>query len=155
MTRYFTRQGFENHLARIKGLEAALDKLQADMSQVMSAGNTFHDNAFYDHLVEDIRVADSRLSDAHMLSNDAGVIDAYPKFDGTVCLGTSVKISVNGEVCQYEVVAYGEAELDKNRVLYDSPIITAIVGKRAGERTFFNLGSDRREVEILEVQPLK
>ncbi|MGB3773869.1 MAG: GreA/GreB family elongation factor [Leeuwenhoekiella sp.] len=50
-----------------------------------------------------------------------------------------------------QIVGVDEADVKKNKIGFTAPIAIALTGKKVGEKTLLNLGSDSRELEIKAV----
>ena len=153
--KYFSREGYLNHLDRIGDLEKEVKKIQAGTQDASeNGGNTWHDNASYEFLLQRLRVADKMLTDAQHLKNEATMVE-YPKSVSSVVLGCVVDFDMDGHDKSYKIIGYGESDPNNNRILYDSPIGMALIGKSVGDYFTVNIVDKVREIEIIDIKPLK
>ena len=148
---YFTKRGLSKLQNEIEKLERALQHLQSQVAHVAEVGgNQWHDNASYDALVIDIRGADWRLGQAMQSLKQAVLIGPPVNFDH-VAIGTRVKLSRDGEEMVFEVAGYGEFDEELDLIAYNTPLVSPIMGKAAGETVTCYIGGKKTELKILEI----
>jgi transcription elongation GreA/GreB family factor len=153
MTNYFTHQGFERYKAQIRKLEEDLQRLESNVGDVAETGGGWHDNAALDHLNYDIRVADSRLRDAYRLLNDYQII-TYPASVDSVVIGCEVEITRDGKTAKYQIVGHGDADTADHRMLYESPLALALMGRKKGEAVTALIAGKNARIEIIDIRPI-
>lgn len=131
-----TQRGYNTLRANIQELENKVRKIQSQVGVVTTqSSETWHDNAPYSVLVEDLNVADRRLTNA-IRDMDGARIREYPvKLEKkVVCYGTEVRFDMDNEEQIFSIVGYGDTDLDKNKILYITPLAKALIGKKEGEK---------------------
>jgi len=73
------------------------------------------------------------------------------KGNGEVSLGSKVKVRMDKESLEYEVVGSAEADPINGKISFESPIGSALLGKKVGDKTTANTPSGAVEIEILSI----
>jgi transcription elongation GreA/GreB family factor len=148
---YFTNRGLLKLRKEIEVLEKALQDLQSQVAHVAEVGgNQWHDNASYDALVIDIRGADWRLGQAMQSLKQAVLISPPANLDH-VAIGTRVRLLRDCEEMVFEVAGYGEFDEELDLIAYNTPLVSPIMGKTAGETVTCHIGGKKTELKILEI----
>lgn len=148
---YFTNRGLSKLRKEIEALEKALQDLQAQVAHVAEVGgNQWHDNASYDALVIDIRGADWRLGQAMQSLKQAVLVGPPVNFDHVV-IGARVKLLRDGQEMTFEVAGYGEFDEELDLIAYNTPLVSPIMGKAAGETVTCYIAGKKTELKILEI----
>lgn len=71
---------------------------------------------------------------------------------GTVRIGATVSLSVNGKERVYDIVGAQEAAPSAGAISYHSPLGTKLIGRRAGEVVTVEVNGKKVVYEILEVR---
>ena len=71
--------------------------------------------------------------------------------NGTVQLGSRVKLRVNGQEKEYEIVSTNESNPLEGKISAESPIGSAILGKKVGDIARITLNESLVEYEILGI----
>lgn len=89
----------------------------------------------------------TKLSHCHIVERTDGPKD-------TVAFGTTVTVKVNGDEEQYELVGPGEEDYDGDimKILTNSPIGAALMGKKAGETAEVSTPRGVRKMQILKIE---
>lgn len=148
---YFTKRGLAKLHREIEELEKKLRDLQSQTAYVAEVGgDQWHDNASYESLVIDIRGIDHHLSYMHQELRNAVIVEPPTTFD-RVTIGTRVKIVCDGEEMTWEIVGFGESNLDNNMLAYNTPLALLFMGKRKGEVVTGTIAGRKTKIEILEI----
>lgn len=96
------------------------------------------------HLQSRLRYLDKQLKYAEIIEQ---------KSDGTIDLGSEVKLKFEGEDTAetYKIVGRMEADLAKNKVSFDSPLGQALMKQTAGKTVTVEAPAGSYQVEILDV----
>jgi transcription elongation factor GreA len=89
----------------------------------------------------------TKLSHCHIVERTDGPKDK-------VAFGTTVTVNVNGDEEQYELVGPGEEDYDGDimKILTNSPIGAALIGKKAGETAEVSTPRGVRKMQILKIE---
>jgi transcription elongation GreA/GreB family factor len=154
MNNYFTQESLEKYVLHVKTLESELELLMSLVGSTAETGGGWHDNGGLDHLNYDIHVADSRLKSAHEVLNNAKVI-SYPLTADSAVIGTEVRLRIDGEPQAYSIVCYGDVDLDKNKILYESPLAQVLLYHKKGDKFSATIAEKKATLDVLSVQPIK
>ena len=111
------------------------------------------ENAEYHAAREEQRNCDKRIAELEDIISRAVVIDPSTLPHQKVSFGSTVKlfdIEEEIEVC-YKIVDFVEADPNKGKISYHSPLAKALLGKETGDEFSANLPGGNKEFEILEV----
>jgi transcription elongation factor GreA len=71
---------------------------------------------------------------------------------GVAELGSRVKIDLDGEKVEYELVGSTEADPSSGKISIESPIGSAIAGKKTGESVLANTPGGELKIKVLKVE---
>ena len=81
----------------------------------------------------------------------ARIINPKDQPKNEIRFGAQVKLKMNGNLQQFQIVGVDEADVTQQKIAFVAPIATAITGKKVGDNVDFKLGSEIRKIEILEI----
>jgi len=155
MVTYFTRNGLQRYKKHISELEKKLRDVESQTQEsIDSGGDCWHDNAGYEQIIQDLRVRDARLIEAYKLLKEAELVE-YPTSVDRVVLGTKVQFYMDEEEKTYEIVAHGDDNIEKKRILYASPIARQLLDHKVDDYFKAQIGGKIREIEIISIEPLQ
>ena len=148
-----TREGFqklEQELRDMRGPQ--LREHIQNLSEAKDKGD-LSENAEYDvaktaldDLNRKINKLSQKLADAEIIE---GIID-----DGTVQLLTWVKFknTKSGVTIEYRIVPENEIDIKGGKISHLSPIGSALMGKRVGDKVIAEVPIGKMEFEVLEIR---
>jgi transcription elongation factor GreA len=92
------------------------------------------ENADYKAAKEDQAFLEGRIQEIEKTLAVARVVDPSQNQDGTIQIGTTATIQEDGgkeEV--WEIVGASEADIAKRKISYQSPVGSALIGKKTGD----------------------
>lgn len=112
------------------------------------------ENAEYHAAKEAQGLLEARIRDLENKLAGAQVVDISRLSGDRVVFGATVTISdvETGEEKTLSIVGDEEANADKGRISYQSPVARALIGKRVDDLARVKLPSGQREYEILTVE---
>ncbi|MDD5018246.1 MAG: transcription elongation factor GreA [Eubacteriales bacterium] len=128
-----------------EGLKAKQEKLdflktvrRAEISEQIKEARAFGDlseNAEYDEAKNEQAKVETEIAQLEKLLRNAVVLDDNDVDLSTVNIGTTVRIldMEFGEEEEYHIVGSVEADADKKRISNESPVGSALLGKKAGD----------------------
>jgi len=148
-----TREGFQKLEQELKDMRGPqLREHIQNLAEAKDKGD-LSENAEYDvaktaldDLNRKINNLSQKLADAEILE---GIID-----DGTVQLLTWVKFknTKSGVKIEYRIVPENEIDIKGGKISHLSPIGSALMGKRVGDKTIAEVPIGKMEFEILEIR---
>jgi len=134
MVKLITSRALIKQQEKIACLEKKMTELEQGVGAATSQGHeTWHDNAGFDIAVHEVRIHDVRLSDAYRVLDEAKLAE-YPHKVGTdVSYGTRVIFLRDGKRMDIQIVGYCDANPDRDRILYESPLAKALYDHHIGE----------------------
>ena len=142
----------EEELAQRKGTirEEIVERLKEARAQ-----GDLSENSEYDQAKEDQGKNESRIVELELMIKTAVIIDTSSSGkEGIVSLGCTVilKDVETGEEETYTVVGTTEADPFNNKISNESPVGTAILGKKVHDVVVANTPAGELSYEILEVK---
>jgi len=154
MAYYLTETGMRNLGGEIQALEKTVRSLESKIHETAeSCGDLYHDNPSLNRLHQEIGMFKNKLIEKYKVIREGRII-TYPKTVDSVCLGSKVTIEKNNGQFAYSIMGYGEADLDNNQIIYDSPLAQAIIGAKTGQLVDFRINGNSSKIKILKVEPL-
>ncbi|MGM0580514.1 MAG: GreA/GreB family elongation factor [Bacteroidota bacterium] len=84
--------------------------------------------------------------------NSARILDPKEQPKDEVRFGAKVKFKMNGREQSFQIVGVDEADVKKGKIAFTAPIAKALIGKKKGFTSDFQLGKEKRTIEVLEIQ---
>lgn len=89
------------------------------------------ENAEYSAAKEEQSFIEGRIQELDEIIKHALVADEKSAHDGTVSIGSTVKVVVDGDEDEFEIVGPAESDPAKGRISVDSPVGKALLGQKA------------------------
>ena len=99
----------------------------------------------------DLAVLDGKMGLLVERIASARIINAKDQPQNEIRFGATVKIKINGNLQQFQIVGVDEADVTQHKIAFVAPIATTITGKKVGDRVDFKLGPELRRIEILGI----
>ena len=107
------------------------------------------ENAEYEDARNEQSFIEGRIQEIEHMLKYSEVIES--KHAGEVNLGSSVKVKMDGETFEYEIVGGAEADPMAGRISSDSPIGSALLGGKAGETVVAKTPGGQIDLKIVSV----
>lgn len=137
-----------DELARLESTDllVALKEMQRT-----AANGDFSENAEYQFAKSEVRRINNRiLSLKYRLVRAIPIAPGADHF-GQVEIGTTVTLEVKGREVTYEIVGSQETSPGRGRISYLSPLGTALMHHKEGEKVTFMAGVNKVEYKIIKV----
>jgi transcription elongation factor GreA len=108
------------------------------------------ENAEYQEARREQSFVEGRIQALEALLRSAVVVEGRAS-DGTVAVGSSVVVEMDGEQSTWVIVGSNEADPARGRISYGSPVGQAILGRRAGDEVVAQLPRGELRLRLLEV----
>lgn len=129
-----TTEGFENLKLELERLKAERPKAVKTLSEARAMGD-LSENGLYTAAKARLRSIDSQIFRAEIQIKLADIQDGGT--NGTVVIGSKVTVMEGETLKTFHIVGDYEANPRDNKISQHSPLGRALIGKRAGEKTFF------------------
>lgn len=150
---YFQKMTPEGHQQIVDEIEALKADRPAKIKQLQEARTLgdLSENAEYSAAKRDLRHLESRLRYLNKQLQYAQVIE--PEDNGEVDIGTDVELRFedDNETETYHIVGKQEANVDEQKISFDSPIGRAIMHQKAGTTVDVVAPASSYQVTIIKV----
>jgi transcription elongation factor GreA len=149
MVQYFTREGLEKLKDELKELKTVENKKVVKLIAEAAAFGDLKENSAYHDARDKMAFLRMRMEELNAAINEAVVKEK----DGSnkIQIGSFVTILFGNNKEKYEIVAPGEADVLKNKISYQSPLGSKLIGQIIGKEFDFETKSSKIKVKILEV----
>jgi transcription elongation factor GreA len=137
-------------------LEKELEELKSHRGEIADKIANARDygdlseNAEYDTAREEQGLLETRISEIEDILTSAEIIKAHAK--NKVGLGSKVDLKFGRKAASYTVVGSVEADPLDGKISNESPIGSAIVGKKVGEKALVKTAKGEVEYEIIVIK---
>lgn len=156
MTVQITSQGRELVLKTIADMKKDLKVLREEKNIAYTlCGDTWHDNPHFNKLEQDEKIMDKRIQDIEKTLSLAEFIEIGNRDTEQVSLGSIVLCLceypdfIEEEV--YEIVGYGESNIEENKLYYDSPVAKNLLGLKVGDLSTFETPAGKASYKVLKM----
>lgn len=140
-------QELKNKLERI--LKITRPPLIEEVKRLALMGD-FSDNAAYSIAKGRLRGLNQKIIEIEDLLKRAQIINHVNS--GIVQLGTFVTVESDGKTRRYQILGSTEVNLDLGVISHNSPIGSALMGKRVGDEVKVEIGGKTKTYAILKVE---
>jgi len=149
-TQYMTQDKLEELKEEFENLKLIkLPKIAKRIDEARQMGD-LSENAEYHQAREDMAWAQSRMKEIQAILDNAEVITTGG--GGTIELGSFIAVKVKGEKREYTIVGAQEADPTTGRISNESPLGSAFLGRKKGDRVVVELPAGEQEYKIVEVR---
>jgi len=141
----------------LKKLEAELDELRtakrqevADRIHAAMEFGDYSENSELEQAKNDQAFLEGRILTLEGMVKNAAVIEANGHHD-KVEIGSKVKLEMDGETVEYQIVGSAEAAPAEGRISNESPVGKALLGHRKGDTLSVNIPKGAIPVKVLAV----
>ncbi len=150
-----TREGFEKLKAEIKQLEdEVMPAIAEKIAEARAEGDLKENAEYHGQREEQGRVA-AKIGQLKARLKDCQIVDKADMPKGVVTFGSTVTIKDldMDEEETYEFVGPGEEDYDGPvmKILTTSPIATALMGKKVGDKVNIELPRTTMDVEVVKI----
>ena len=146
-----TRQGYEKLLAELKRLkEVERPQIIKRIAAARELGD-LSENSDYDDARDQQSFIEGRILDLENQLKNCQIIDKTGT-NGKVVLGARVTVITGGKKEIFELVGANEADPLAGKISEKSPIGSALMGAKVGERVTVNTPGGTVEYKILKVE---
>lgn len=128
---------------------ALIDRLSNARSQ-----GDLSENSDYQNSKEELEFLEGKIAELESVIKNAKVV-ADSGDGNNVGVGTNVTVRVNGVKTTFEIVGEWEADLTKKKISHTSPLGSALVGKKIGEKIEVQAPVGKIVYEIVDIDSKK
>lgn len=129
---YLTREGLEKLKAELRMLkDTKREEIAKRIKDAREMGD-ISENSAYDAAREAQSLVESRISELEDIIKNAKVSNT--KATGVVNVGSTVTVHIDGDEEQYVIVGAPEANPLHRKISHESPIGSALMGKKVGDK---------------------
>lgn len=134
MVHYVSAEGLARLEQELHDLKNVGRREAAARIEAAKALGDLSENAEYHEAKEAMALIEGRIMELENIIKDAAVIEEQVGVKGVVSVGSTVKVSVNGKEKTYMIVGSNEADPLTGKISNESPIGSALLGAKVGEK---------------------
>lgn len=143
-------------LQQIAHIEQELRQVRMDKNSAYHAcGDDKLANPNFHKLEQDERILEKRIHDIQHIYKTAEIIKFDERNTEKVDIGSIMKCSFEyptfTEEKIYEIVGYGESNIEENKLYYDTPVAKKLIGLKMGEETILSVPSGKVKCKVLKM----
>jgi transcription elongation factor GreA len=151
-----TPTGEQLILQQIANMEQELKQVRIDKNIAFNAcGDDKLANPNFHKLEQDERVLVERIQEIQHVYKTAEFIKVDERNTEIVEIGSIVKCLFQypdfTEEEVYEIVGYGESNIEENKIYYDTPVAKNLLGLRIGDETVLSVPSGKVQCKVLKM----
>ncbi|MFZ2189696.1 MAG: transcription elongation factor GreA [Candidatus Magasanikiibacteriota bacterium] len=152
ITQYMSQDKLESLEAELKELrEEKIPALAKRIDDARQMGD-LSENAEYHQAREDMAWAQSRVKQIQYILENSEIIDEDTQTGGTVNIGSTVLVRGERGEKEYTIVGAQEADPSTGKISNESPLGSAFMSKKKGDKVEVQLPSGVQEFKILQVK---
>lgn len=129
---YITKEGLENLKAELKGLnDVKRPEIAKRIKEAREMGD-ISENSEYDAARQEQSFVEGRIEELEEILKNAQISE--PKEKNSVGVGCRVTVHVDGTDESFHIVGALEANPMEKKISHESPLGSALVGKRIGDK---------------------
>lgn len=146
---HVTQEKFNALAVKLERLRKIRPALAAEVGRLGAMGD-FSENAPYQIAKGRLRSINARIEETENLLKKAVIIKQ--KKSDRVELGNVVVVNASGKEKTYQILGSQETDPERGIISHNSPIGSALLGKKAGEEVLIKIGTGEIRYKILEVK---
>lgn len=151
---YLDKLGYENYLKSLEDIKKEIDENAKLMSLYVSDdayGDGWHDNFAYEETMRKEAELFQKYNKKKSMLKDIVIIDK--ESNGTVSLNMKVELLFIDDDLVEEYILTGDinSNIDDKSITINSPLGSAIYGKKIGDKVSYKVGDNTYNVEILGI----
>lgn len=149
----YTQQGYDLLVNELNYLK---NEKREQVKEAIAVARSFGDlseNSEYDEARNEQAKVEARIAELEVLIENAEIVDESNLDTSVVNIGSIVKVmdaDANEEI-EYHIVGSNETNPFENKISVESPVGTALNGKKAGDKVEVNAPRGTITLKILEV----
>jgi len=150
---YFTQRGIDLFLQKIKRDEDVISEMSSRLGHLAEVGgDQYHDNFSYEQQTMELRMLSSKINkDRKVLENAFIIEDSDKRDERSIFIGAAVKIEFNQDIQLWNILGYGESDPKNRNIAYNTPLGSALMGKKINDVFDYNINSRKVKIKILNI----
>lgn len=144
-----TQEGIDELKEELKGLMGQRRQAAERIKAARELGD-LSENAEYQSAREEQDRLEARISEVEHILRNSQLIKK-PKSNGDIRLGSTVKLKDGGKPLVYQVVGTMEASPAHGKISDESPIGTALLGKKVGDKVQIKSPAGSHSYKIISI----
>jgi len=145
---HLTKTGYEDLQKELAQLKADRPAVVDELNHMRGLGD-LKENAAYEVQKSKLSFLDGRIQEIETLLKNAKIVEKTS--NGTVGIGNTVVLHLEGDNVTYQVVNENEADITNGRISATSPIGSALLSKGVGEFIAVETPGGKITYEILHI----
>lgn len=150
MPQYVSPEFLEKLKVELKELKTVKRRELANRIEEAKALGDLSENAEYHEAKDALGFVEGRIMEIEELLKEA-VIVQNEGGSSNVRVGTSVKVKVNGKPKEFKIVGSNEANPLEGKISNESPIGSALMGAKAGDKVSVSTPAGTAVYEVVEI----
>ena len=152
---YLDKVGYENYLKSLEDIKKEIDanaKLMRLYASDDAYGDGWQDNFAYEETMKREAELFQKYNKKKSMLKDIVIVDK--ESNGTVSLNMKVELLFIDDDSVEEYIITGDinSNIDDNSITINSPLGSAIYGKKVGDKVSYKVGDNTYNVEILGIE---
>jgi len=150
---YFTQKGIDLFLQKIKRDEDVISEMSSRLGHLAEVGgDQYHDNFSYEQQTMELRMLSGKINEDYKVLENAFIVkDSDNRDKRSVFIGATVKIEFNQDIQSWNILGYGESDPKNHNVAYNTPLGSALMGKKINDVFDYNINSRNVKIKILSI----
>lgn len=144
----FTRRGYEEVQKKLEELLKKRPHAVSELQRSREMGD-LSENGFYKAARHELSTLDARIRHQKILLKFGEIVET--DFNGTVGIGTRVKLKNGTTTRSFVIVGREESNIREEKLSHLSPLGKSLIGKRKGDKILFNSPKGLKEYQLIEV----
>lgn len=147
-----TQKGFDALKSELDVLvETKRPKLIDRIANARAQGD-LSENSDYQNAKEELEFLEGRIDELNNVTKNAKIVADLPKNGTSIGVGTKVTVRVNGTKNIFEMVGEWEADPVNKKISPTSPLGSALIGKKTGEKLEVDAPAGKIQYEIVAIE---
>lgn len=146
---YITKEGLEKLKSELKELtEVKRPAIAQEIKNAREMGD-ISENAAYDEAKREQAFIEGRIAELEEIIKNSKV--AEENSNGAIAVGSKVVLHVDGAEEEFHIVGAPEADPMERKISHESPLGSALLGKKVGEKIEFEAPIGKLTYTILKI----
>lgn len=147
---YITKEGLTKLKAELKELvEVKRPQVAQDIQSAREMGD-ISENAAYDEAKREQGYVEGRINELEEIVKKAEIVENKTK--GSIVVGSKVTVHIDGDKEEFHIVGAPEADPLLKKISHESPLGSALLGKKVGDKVHVEAPIGKLTYTIVKVE---